>query len=110
GRAAGLLPPRPLDAGETVPLARGAYPDTPTSDTTPIPRSSTKAPSPNGSGPAWLTGVDPNVLPAAGNTSTNTDGTKSAVVNGGSLPAGFGSTAKRPTQPATREDAASGKG
>jgi hypothetical protein len=107
-RAAGLLPPRPLDASEAAPVARGAAPDAPTSATTPVPRSNAKAPAPTASGPAWLTGVDPNVLPTAGNTSIGSSLNKPGVVTAGPLGSGLGTGASRPTPP--RDEPASGKG
>jgi hypothetical protein len=108
GSRAGLLPPRPLDATEVAPIARGAIPDTPTSATTPVPRSNTKAPPPATTGPAWLSGIDPNVLPAAGN-STSTASTKSGVMTAGPF-GGLGSSAPRPSQPTSREEQGAGKG
>ncbi len=76
GRAAVLLPPRVTDPSEVPLVARGAFDDLPTSPlaTSPIPRSGTSAPVPGPltlpaggvppSGPAWLRGADPNVIPA----------------------------------------------
>lgn len=66
--AAILLPPQRLDPADTPPVARGAIDDTPDMPlgTTPVRRTGAKSPA--ASGPAWLSGVDPNVLPAAGKT------------------------------------------
>ena len=65
-RAAWLLPPQKLEPGDVPAIARGAINDLP-SDTigsTPVVRSGKK---PAGSeSPAWLTGVDPSVIPASG--------------------------------------------
>lgn len=60
-RAAILLPPVKMEPGEIPTLARGAIDDVPLGST-PVVRKSA------GNGPAWLSGVDPNVIPAAGST------------------------------------------
>jgi hypothetical protein len=65
-RAAGLLPPQPLDPGVTPPLARGALHDVPSGVTSPVVRSGPRPTAPAGAGPTWLNGVDPNVRPASG--------------------------------------------
>lgn len=64
-RAAILLPPRPVEPGDLPKVARGA-PDAPSLDGTPVKMAGTAGKAP-ATGPAWLTGVDPNVKPAAGN-------------------------------------------
>lgn len=62
-RAAALKAPEPVAPGE-LPLARGAGADeAPLLSSTPVPRTARGA-APGG--PAWLSGVDPNVLPAGG--------------------------------------------
>ena len=67
-RAAALLPPIPALPS----VARGAIGDAPVSpfENTPVVRSSRKpaADVVASSGPTWLSGVDPNVLPAGGTT------------------------------------------
>jgi hypothetical protein len=70
-RAAVLLPPQALPPGEMPLVARGAAEELPPSShlaSTPVRRPNNPAArAPNGAtGPAWLTGADPNVLPAAG--------------------------------------------
>src|SRR5829696_5746204 len=71
-RAAALKAPEPLAAGDLPPVARGAIDDFPPSlSSTPVPRSNSPAArTAASSGPAWLTGADPNVLPAAGTSRT----------------------------------------
>ena len=63
-RAAWLLPPQKLEPGDVPAIARGAIDDLPsaTIGSTPVVRSGKKS----SESPAWLTGVDPNVLPASG--------------------------------------------
>jgi hypothetical protein len=63
-RTAILLPPRMLEPGDEPAIVRGAIDDLPgdVMGSTPVVRSG-KAPA---SGPAWLTGVDPSVIPASG--------------------------------------------
>jgi hypothetical protein len=69
-RAAELKPPQVLLPSEMPPVARGAVGDFPVSSlpTTPVTRPGAPGSRPPGvaSGPAWLTGVDPNVRPASG--------------------------------------------
>ena len=60
-RAAWLLPPQKLEPGDVPAIARGAIDDLPIGST-PVSRSGKKS----SDSPAWLTGVDPNVLPASG--------------------------------------------
>jgi hypothetical protein len=80
GRAAALLPPRPTTAADVPVIARGAIDDTivvPLAST-PVTRPGTKVPvsvpgvapraAGSPSGPAWLSGADPGVVPAAGIT------------------------------------------
>lgn len=69
-RGVTLLPPRPLEAHEKPPLARGAMDDLPFT-APPVQKGAYPPPAPRTTatpaGPAWLTGVpDPNVRPAAG--------------------------------------------
>jgi hypothetical protein len=61
-RAAILLPPVKMEPGELPTLARGAIDDLPVGST-PVVRKAAPA-----GGPAWVSGVDPNVIPAAGFT------------------------------------------
>ncbi|MFO0804621.1 MAG: hypothetical protein U0791_16045 [Gemmataceae bacterium] len=61
-RAAILLPPVKMEPGELPTLARGAIDDVPVGST-PVARKAASA-----GGPAWVSGVDPNVIPAAGFT------------------------------------------
>jgi hypothetical protein len=60
-RAAILLPPVKVEAGD-MPIARGAMDDGPIGST-PVVR---KKSATTANTPAWLSGVDPNVLPASG--------------------------------------------
>jgi hypothetical protein len=65
-RAATLKPPEAIPAGE-LPIARGAVDDFPATSlpSTPVTRTNTPAVRPGvATGPAWLTGADPNVRPA----------------------------------------------
>jgi hypothetical protein len=64
--AATLMPPQLLAPGDRPAIARGAIGDDPgfPLESTPVTRRGSKA-SPH-SGPAWLSGIDPNVLPASG--------------------------------------------
>jgi hypothetical protein len=67
-RGATFKPPQVIPPGE-LPIARGAADDLPSSpylSTTPVQRSTTPARA--AGGPAWLTGADPNVVPAMGFT------------------------------------------
>jgi hypothetical protein len=65
-RAATLKPPEAIPAGE-LPIARGAIDDFPATSlpSTPVTRTNNPAARPGvATGPAWLTGADPNVRPA----------------------------------------------
>jgi hypothetical protein len=62
-RAAILLPPVKMEPGEMPTLARGAIDDLPTAPMTSTPVARRKGSS---DAPAWLSGVDPNVVTAAG--------------------------------------------
>jgi hypothetical protein len=62
-RAAILLPPVKMEPGELPTLARGAMDDLPGSPAGSTPVTRRKSSNDN---PAWLTGVDPNVIPASG--------------------------------------------
>lgn len=66
-RAAAFRPPQAPLPGELPPVARGAIDDFPASSlpTTPVSRPGGRGPG-VASGPAWLTGADPNVFPASG--------------------------------------------
>ena len=71
-RAATLKPPQAIPAGE-LPVARGAVDDFPATSlpSTPVTRTNNPAARPGvATGPAWLTGADPNVQPASGTDST----------------------------------------
>lgn len=63
-RAAWLLAPQKLEPGDVPAIARGAIDDLPAASlgSTPVARSGKKS----ADSPAWLTGVDPSVLPASG--------------------------------------------
>ena len=65
-RAAILLPPVKLEPGDVPAIARGAIDDLPGTfiGSTPVARTGRKASSADG--PAWLSGADPNLLPASG--------------------------------------------
>lgn len=65
-RAAVLLPPRPLEAGELPPVARGAIDDVPSAFSTPVQKPTPRTSPATSAGPPWLNGVDPNVRPASG--------------------------------------------
>lgn len=70
-RGATFRPPEPLSPGDlpAAPVARGASEEFPPSSflpSTPVSRADKGG---AGRGPAWLSGVDPNVLPAAGSAS-----------------------------------------
>ncbi len=63
-RAAWLLPPQKLEPGDVPAIARGAIDDLPSTSigSTPVSRSGKKS----SDSPAWLTGVDPNLIPVSG--------------------------------------------
>jgi len=62
-RAAILLPPVKMEPGELPTLARGAIDDLPGTAIGSTPVARKKA---NGAAPGWISGVDPNIVPAAG--------------------------------------------
>jgi len=73
-RAAMLKPPQILSPDELPPIARGSGDDLPLPSTlpsTPVVRPTPPPRYPGSSSPAWLSGVDPNVLPAGGTVSKN---------------------------------------
>lgn len=92
-RAAVLKAPEPLAPSE-LPIARGAIDDFPATQlsSTPVTRSGSAV---RPAGPAWLTGVDPNVLPAAG-TGTKTGGVRPLSSSPVATPKDFGNV---PTLP-----------
>lgn len=79
-RAATLLPPQLLEPGDMPAVARGAIGDSPSFPlaSTPVTRPGSKPPL--ATGPAWLSGVDPNLLPASGTQPAKPDNLRPQTV------------------------------